>query len=487
MPRDVLPAYILVLRRGKQGESSWAREQVPSARKDARSTTHRSPNSRNCSTPGWRCPSISGGRRETGSFPPSRVFWLFPAQVPAPDRGCAEVLKGFLAWLALAEGRTASPNTGAYCRARTRLPLPDLEQVRVQTARRIEQTPAAHRRWCGRRVKVVDGSSLSMPDTAQNQARYPQPRGQKPGCGFPVMRVVAVFSLFSGAVLQVAQSALGVGERTLFRRLWDTFKQGEVALTDCGFCGFAEVCLLTQRAVDCVVRNHPCRKKGLTQIKRLGPGDRIVEWHKTKVRPNWFSQEQWQELPERLTVREVTFCVGIPGFRTQAVTLATTLLDPREFPAEALAELYALRWRAELYLRDIKITLGMDVLRCKTPDRVRKELCMHLTAYNLIRALMLQAAHVHRVCPLRLRFKGACAAVRSWAPIMAAPGLDASRRGALHNALLRTIARDRIPHRPNRTEPRAKKRRPKNYQLLTQPRHTFHEAPHREKYKKPRL
>jgi hypothetical protein len=323
-----------------------------------------------------------------------------------------------------------------------------------------------------------------MPDTAKNQALYPQPQSQKPGCGFPVMRFVAVFSLATGAVLNVAKSALRVGERTLFRQLWDAFEQGEVVLADTGFCGYAEYHFLMQRRVDCVMRNHQRRKKGLSELKRLGNGDRLIEWHKTKLRPNWLSQAQWRALPERLTVREGSFSVEVPGFRTQAVILATTLLDHRQFPAHALAELYARRWKAELYLRDIKITLGMDLLRCKTPGMVHKELGMHLIAYNLIRALMLQAANEHGLSPLRLSFKGACATVRHWAPLLAAPGLDASRRNALDNALRLTIARDLIPNRPNRTEPRAKKRRPKNYQLLTEPRHVFKETPHRNRYKK---
>jgi len=458
-------------------------EQAPSKRTDALSTTHRSPNSSNSLSHGCACPRTSASRPGAGSFPPSRVFWLFLAQVLSPDKGCAEVVKSFLPWLALNEGRTASPNTGAYCRARARLSLKAIEEMHTQVTQRIQQAPGAQRPWRGRQVKVVDGSSLSMPDTVKNQAAYPQPTSQKPGCGFPVMRIVAVFSLATGVMLDVAKSALSVGERTLFRQLWDSFNKGEVILADTGFCGYAEVYFLKQRGVDCVMRNHQCRKKGLTEIKKLGKGDRIIEWHKGKLAPKWLSKEQWRALPERLTVRELSFTVEVPGFRTQAVTLVTTLLDPKDFPAESLAKLYAMRWKAELYLRDIKITMCMDVLRCKTPSMVHKELYMHLLAYNLIRALMLQAGTQHGIAPLRLSLKGACASIRHWAPIMAAPGLTATQRTTLEQTLLHTIARDQIPNRPNRSEPRAKKRRPKNYQLLTQPRHIFQEVPHRGKYK----
>jgi hypothetical protein len=406
--------------------------------------------------------------------------------VLAPDRGCAEVLKSFLAWLALTEGRCASPNTAAYCRARRRLPLEEIETLQATVAARVEESvPRTDRLWQGRRVKVVDGSSVSMPDTAPNQAAYPQPEGQKPGCGFPVMRILAVFSLSSGVLLHFAKSALTTGERTLFRALWDTFERGEVILADAGFCGYAEFALLAQRGLDCVMRNHPCRRSGLTLLKQLGDGDRLIEWHRTTCRPAWLTREQWLALPERLAVREVTFSVGVPGFRTERVTLATTLTDHQQFPAKAMAELYGRRWRAELFLRDIKITLGMDILRCKTPAMLHKELCMHLIAYNLIRALMLKAAREHHVTPLSLSLKGACATVRHFAPMMANDANDPSVNATLQALLLSIIARDRIPNRPNRTEPRARKRRPKNYQLLNKPRHEFKEIPHRNKHRKP--
>lgn len=438
-----------------------------------------------CSTPGCACPIASGSRGASGSFPPSRVFWLFLNQVLSPDQGCAEVLKSFLCWLALDQRRSASPNTGAYCRARIRPKLSSIEQIQEQVALRIARSPQAQPLWCGRHVKVVDGSSVSMPDTKANQALYPQPKGQKPGCGFPVMRIVAVFSLASGALIEVAKGALHAGERALFRSLWDTFERAEVILADTGFCGYAEFCLLRRRGVDCVMRNHQCRSKGITTLKRLSGADRIIQWHKTKVCPAWLTRAQWKDFPERLTVREIAFNVQAPGFRTKTVILATTLLDPKQFPASALAELYLLRWKAELYLRDIKTTLHMDVLRCKTPDMVHKELAMHLIAYNLVRALMLTAANQHRLCPMQLSFKGACATVRHFANALATPALRPRRRAALEKILLWTIAYDRLPHRPDRTEPRARKRRPKNYQLLTQPRNQFKETPHRNRYKKP--
>ena len=212
--------------------------------------------------------------------------------------------------------------------------------------------------------------------------------------------------------------------------------------------------------------------------------DRLVYWTKSKVRPRWLDKEAWNALPDTMPIREIRVVVAPPGFRTKNLTLITTLLDPRLFSKEAFAQLYLRRWRAELFLRDLKISMNMDVLRCKTPDMVEKELYMHLIAYNIVRALMLQAAATKNIPPVRLSFKGTAVTVRHWAPMMAAAvhyGRDCKK---IYKALLNAIARDPVPERPGRTEPRARKRRPKNYQLLTKPRKEFKECQHRSRYKK---
>ena len=409
---------------------------------------------------------------------------MFLSQVLAADHACREVVRKFLAWLALEQKQTASPKTGAYCKARARLRLRDLQLVHRQV---VDAVPDGHEHgtWCGRRVRVFDGSSVSMPDTAPNQARYPQPHRQKPGCGFPVMRIVACFSLASGLILDVAKDALKVSERTLFRQLWHWLEPDDVALTDCGFCSFADFYLLKQRGVDPVMRNHQRRSVGLRLVKTLDKGDRLIEWFKGKVRPQWLSPDEWRALPDTLLVRELTFTFDIRGFRSKTLVVATTLLDPVQFPKQAFADLYRRRWMAELFFRDIKTTMGMDVLRCKTPDMVEKELAMFVIAHNLVRALMLAAAKARNIDPSRLSFKGTVATIRQWAPLMAAAHLAPSRGADMFRALLDAIARDPVPFRPDRTEPRARKRRPKNYQLLTKPRHEFQEIQHRNRYTKP--
>ncbi len=344
-------------------------------------------------------------------FSPERTFWLFLSQVLCANGSCREALRKFLAWLAVDENAEASPLTGAYCKARARLPLRALEEVHEKLAR----TPAGEgEMWLGRTVKVVDGSSVSMPDTPENQERYPQPGAQKPGCGFPVMR------------------------------------------------------------------NHQARKKGLEEIERLDKGDRLVNWFKNKACPRWLSKEEWSGMPDTLTVREIAVTVEVPGFRSTSLIIVTTLLDHKAYPKEAIIDLYRKRWAVELYLRDIKIALGMDILRCKTPDMVEKELWMHAIAYNLIRKLMNQAAQGHGRPLDRISFKGTVDTVRQWAPVMA----GATQEGAYErnfSAMIRCIAKDPVPLRPDRTEPRAVKRRPKNHQRLTKPRKQFKETPHRGK------
>lgn len=417
-------------------------------------------------------------------FSPRRTFWLFLYQVLSRDGGCKEALMGFLAWLARVEDKTASASTSAYCQARGRLREEDLAGAHRQTAENIEARSRPEDLWLGRNVKVVDGSSVSMPDTPANQAAYPQPAGQKEGCGFPVMRIVAVFSLATGALLEMARGALSAHERTLYRGLWDRFAPGDVALNDRGFAGYADFHFLKERGVDSVSRNHQGRKKAEV-LRRLGRNDRLVLWRRTAAgsRPRWMSREEWEQMPETLTVRQVTVVVDIKGFRSETLEIVTTLLDPGAYPADAIAALYRRRWAVELYLRHIKITMNMDVLRCQSPEMVDRELWMHAIAYNLVRAVMLDAATACAASLERLSFKGTLVTIRQWAPSLALAA-DTEQRESLYARMLRYIVADPVPERPNRSEPRARKRRPKNYPLLNQPRRKYKEIPHRNTYRK---
>jgi hypothetical protein len=321
-----------------------------------------------------------------------------------------------------------------------------------------------------------------MSDTPLNQETYPQPSKQRPGCGFPVMRIVGIFCLGTGVLTDLAKGALHVGERTLFRSLWHVLEPDDIVLADRGFCGFADFHLMLRRGIDCVMRNHANRTPGKCVLRRHCRRDRIVNWHRGKAAPSWLSRDEWNDVPRHMAVREIDIHIEEKGFRTRSLVVVTTLLDARRYPASAIAELYRRRWRAELFLRDIKGTMGMDILRCKSPAMVHKELTMHMIAYNLVRSLMLDAARKHSSSLERMSFKGAVSIMRQWAPLLTQASERA--RHALQRALLRYLAHDSHPDRPGRREPRAVKRRPKPYQLMTRPRHEFTECPHRSRYRK---
>ncbi len=414
-------------------------------------------------------------------FTSVRTFWLFISQVLSADGSCREALSQALTFVAESRQNLVSGSTSGYCQARKRLGLEWIEGIARRVALELGTREGGGETWCGRCVQVVDGSSVSMPDTSANQARWPQPSRQSPGCGFPVMRLVALFSLQTGALLELATGALKDAERTLWRSLWSKLKKGHVVLADRGFGGFAEFIMLAQQGVDmvCRLKTH---KRAVREVKSLGKGDRLVEWTKDgKACPKWMTREQWNNFPNVLIVRELDFNVDMPGFRTQSFTIATTLLDPVAYPKEEFKVLYLRRWQVEVFLRDLKIGMGMDILRTKSPDMVEKELAIYWITYNLVRGLMLDAANAYPCAPDRISFKGSMVLAGTFARSIARTK-DAQGQQNLLECLLYYIAHDTLPSRPNRHEPRAKKRRPKNYQLLNKPRKEFTEIKHRNRY-----
>ncbi|HWT80877.1 MAG TPA: IS4 family transposase, partial [Candidatus Methylomirabilis sp.] len=331
--------------------------------------------------------------------------------------------------------------------------------------------------WHDRPVRVVDGSSCSMPDTPELQRQFGQPEGQKPGCGFPVARLVVMFCWATGAVLDVVMGAYRSSELTLAPALWEHLQRGDIVLADRFYCTYVILAELLARRCDAVFRLHGGRSRTVDfrRGKRLGRQDRQVTWDRSTVCPRGLSHPQWMALPEQLTVRILRFTTQVPGFRSRTIVVATTLLDPVAYPREEIAALYGDRWTVELRLRDIKTTLQMEVLRGKSADIVRKEILMHLLAYNLIRALMWQAAQKHGRSLHGLSFAGTVAHVNALAPYLW--WYRGTRRSSLVYALLlEWIARDKLPHRPGRTEPRAVKRRPKEYDRLNKPREELRQA-----------
>jgi len=403
-------------------------------------------------------------------FTPVLTLWAFLSQVISPDGSCRAAVARVLAWLVSTGQCPCSPQTGPYCKARQRLPESLLQRLVRETGRAVPSEAPKIWLWKGRRVKVVDGTTVSMPDSRANQATYPQHVAQKPGIGFPIARLVVVFCLACGTALDAAlgrYQGKQTGETALLRDLPDVFEPDDVLLADCCYGGWFDIAVLQQRGVDVVVQLHQMRCCDMRRGLRLGPNDHVVVWPKPK-RPDWMDEETYRRLPEGLHLREVRVQVAEPGFRTETLVVVTTLTDGEEVSAADVAELYRARWHAELDLRSLKVTLGMDVLRCLSPAMVRKEVWAHLVAYNLIRTLMARAAEDLGCLPRQLSFKGALQAMTAFAERL----LNAAERSVseLLDWLLLAIGAYQVGDRPNRVEPRARKRRPKHYPFLNQPR-----------------
>jgi hypothetical protein len=399
-------------------------------------------------------------------------------QMLKPRTACREVVRQVQA-LACGQGKgSVDECASAYIQARQRLPQECLERILAATAQATHRRASANTALQGRTVKVVDGSSVQLPDTAANQQEYPQPSGQKPGCGFPVLKLVVLFSLASGALLDVVLGNLHQHDLRLFHRLWEALKAGDILLGDRAYGDYVTLAGLSRQGVDVVARLHQARKVDFRRAKRLGYQDGVFVWPKGCMQSTILTPEQWAALPDQIQVRVIRFTAACRGFRTQQITLVTTLLDAALYPADELIALYLRRWRIELCLRDVKTTLGLEQLRCQSPAMVRKELLAGLIAHNLIRCVLAEAAQVYEAELERLSFKGAVDALRQFSTVIAQAPTNRLKR-KLWQDLLRTLARDRVPRRPGRTEPRTVKRRPKPFPLLNRPRRQFVELPHR--------
>lgn len=401
-------------------------------------------------------------------YTPAVTVWVFLAQCLSRDHSCRDAVAQLIAWRVASGQRACSPDTGAYCTARDALPEEAGHQLVRDTGREAAAAAPSSWRWLGRNVVVGDGSTATMADTAANQAEYPQMACQRPGCGLPIARIVVLFSLAVGTVLEAAigrYQGKHTGENSLLRTLHDAFQPGDVFLGDRCFSGWCDVVLLKRRGVDVVLRKHQGRATDFRTGRRLGPDDHLVVWQKPQ-RPDWMSPEEYDELPGELTLREVRVRVRQRGFRTREVIVVTTLLDPEQYPAREIAQLYRRRWQAELNLRSLKIVLQMDHLRCKTPHRVRNEFWMHLLAYNLIRQVLAAAASAAGVEPWTVSFKGALQTLQHLLPALHTPVSVA----AWCASLLSAIAAHHVGYRPDRFEPRVLKRRGKTYSLMIHPR-----------------
>jgi hypothetical protein len=377
-----------------------------------------------------------------------------------------------------ARGDTDLPSAEptAYCQARQRLPGEVFAGLLTQTCDRMKAFPQTSQTWLGRRVWITDGSTVSMPDTPELQKAFPQPSGQAPGCGFPVAKFVALFCWATGAIVDITIGTLTLSELTLFRKLWHHFGPGDVVLNDRAYGSYVDLARLRERGVFCVSRLHQKRKINLRTARHLGHDDWLATWRRPE---QWLascgiSEEEFKQLPETLDVRIVRITHIPRGFRSRPVWVSTTLVDPIETPADQIRALYRDRWMAELNFRSLKIALGMDMLRGKSVNVVSKEIVMYLVAYNLIRLLMWHAAAEHRRDLHRLSFTGTLHRWRATLPLLIQHRTLAQTL-SLIGLTLQWIADDLVPDRPNRLEPRRRKRRPKQYNVLQRPRGWYHQ------------
>jgi hypothetical protein len=420
----------------------------------------------------FQAEGVSFAQEEGDIYTPPVTLWAFLSQVLHAQRlrSCAAAVSRVIVLCVALGRRPPSPDTGAYCRARAKLPETVLRRLVYDAADQLEARVPADWLWLGRHVKAGDGTTLMTPDTPENQRAWPQPRTQKPGLGFPILRLVVLFSLATAAACGVAvgpYKGKGTGEPALLRELFDRFQAGDVFLGDCYFCSYFLLALFRARQVDVVVRQHQRRTTDFRRGQRLGQEDHVVPWQRP-ARPDWMDQETYAAIPPTLDVREVKVRVAVRGFRARQLVVVTTLTDAERYPKDEIAALFRQRWHAELDLRNVKISLQMDDLRGQTPEMVRREIWVHWLAYNLIRKTTAQAALAHGKFPRQLSFAAALAAVAtSWDhATLAKPDVLA----ALAQAQFRTIAWHRVADRPDRVEPRAIKRHPKHHAWLRQPR-----------------
>lgn len=403
-------------------------------------------------------------------YPPTETLSMFLSQAMSTDRSCQNIVNGTAVQRLINGLPLHSTNTGSYCKARQRLPLSLISELDCCTGQLIDAQLPMDRRWQGRRVRLVDGTTVTMPDTPENQEAYPQQSGQKPGLGFPLCRIVGIICLASGSIVNAAMGPYkgkGADEQTLLRGMLDSFESGDIVVGDAYFGGYFLLAELTSCGVDAVFEQYGARKKSTDFRKgqKLGTKDHLITYTKPKKKPDWMTEEYYRSAPNTLTVREL---------KVNKKILVTTLLSPKDTPKSSLKELYKDRWHVELDLRNIKTTMGMETFSCKSPEMVEKEMWVYLLAYNLIRLVMAQSALLADLLPRQISFKHT---LQIWLSYRHQQG--ATEEEETLNILCVLIAENCVGNRPGRIEPRAVKRRPKPYPLLMQPRNLA-----REKVKK---
>lgn len=405
------------------------------------------------------------------------VLWAFLAQALQDGKGasCAAAVEDIATYMHQTDQPAPCGDTGDYCRARAKLDLPALRGLTTDAARQLEADARDAWLWKSRHAKLVDGFTFTMPDTPANQEVFPQQTQQAPGVGFPIARACTIQSLATAAVCDVAigpYSGKETGETALLRGMLESFDQGDLVVFDRYYCSFMMIAILQQRGLDVCTRLHQGRSCDFRRGRRLGACDHLIAWTRPE-RPEWMSRQAYAQIPETMTLREIKFNVKVPGRRTETLTVVTTLTDPNAYSKDDIADLYGFRWNVELDIRDIKQTLGLDHVRCKTPEMVRRELWVTLLAYVLIRKVIATSAAMHDKQPRQLGFTLACQSILA-SRMLLATGSVRDPHG-LWTAALARIARNEVANRPGRIEPRVIKRRLHRYPLMQRRRRELRE------------
>lgn len=401
------------------------------------------------------------------------VLWAFLAQALRDGKGasCASAIAEITTYMVQIGQQPPSGDTGDYCRARAKLNLEAIQRLVREVAQQLESEADLSWLWNGLHTKIVDGFTFTMPDTLDNQKAFPQLDSQTPGVGFPIARACTVVSLATACVCDLAigpYEGKETGETALLRQMLDRFDKNDVVVFDRYYCSYMMLAMLSTRGIHVCARQHQARHSDFRQGRRLGPDDHLVTWNRPR-RPDWMSPEEYETIPEELELRELRYTVSEPGKKTETITVITTLTDPEVYSKEDIAELYGLRWNVELDIFQIKETLNLDHLRCKSPEMVQRELWVTLLAYNLIRKMIAISAAIHEKQPRKLGFTLACQSVLS-AWMLLSTG-SCSNPKAMYDTMLRNIAANEVGNRPGRIEPRVLKRRRHRYPLMTRPRH----------------
>lgn len=447
-----------------------------------------------CFQEGFDDHGIDFGDDEETVYTPAIVLWALVSQVlfKGEQRGCAAAVSRIASWWA-SQGRLVDDtNTGAYCRARAKIPFEVLRQITRRLAEQAEsgvdlddglteeqaedrRTPSmvneVRQKPVRGRVLLVDGFTVDAADTPENQAEFPQNPAQQEGLGFPILRCVSLISMGTGLLVDLAIAPYcgkDTGETALLWQMMDQLREGDVLVADSYYCTYWLVGLCRQKGVEIVMKNHHKREDHPADAKRICKGQRKVVWDRPR-RPRWMTPQEYQQQPKRIEIRLVDVQVSEAGFRPESFTIATTIIDHRVYTSDWIGSVYRSRWLVELDIRSIKCSLGMEQLRAKSPPMVRTELWSCLLAYNLIRIKMLQSGEAAERDVRGMSFTKTLQMLGANWLLCGVIGVSETMASLGQSQ----PADATVGHRPGRFEPRKNKRRPKVLALMTKPRDAY--------------